>query len=288
MDQIDTISYAQSTDPWLKRMVVNFVELATGREKITNIYEQLKDEPFQIPKFFSKGIQLSQLCLKYNQEMESNIPKEGPLVFVANHPFGIIDGLILCEIAARIRGDFRILLNNRLMKDEELNKLFLPVDFDGTREATKKNVKTKKDAQQILENGGTVIIFPSGGVATRWKFGLGPLEELPWSTFAAKIIMKSKASVVPVNFEGENSVAFHMASSISESARLSLFIREVTRRMGTTIEFKIGKPIPFKEMEQLEGRKSLTEFLKKKVDELSSRSPRNKFLSLPKFLKKSA
>ena len=288
MDQIDTISYAQSTDPWLKRKVVNFVELATGREKITHIYEQLKDEPFQIPKFFSKGIQLSQLCLKYNQEMESNIPKEGPLVFVANHPFGIIDGLILCEIAARIRGDFRILLNNRLMKDEELNKLFLPVDFDGTPEATKKNVKTKKDAQQILENGGTVIIFPSGGVATRWKFGLGPLEELPWSTFAAKIIMKSKASVVPVNFEGENSAAFHMASSISESARLSLFIREVTRRMGTTIKFKIGNPIHFKEMEQLEGRKSLTEFLKKKVDELSSKSPRNKFLALPKFLKKSA
>lgn len=288
MDQIDTISYAQSTDPWLKRKVVNFVELATGREKITNIYEKLKDEPFQIPKFFSKGIQLSQLCLKYNQEMESNIPKEGPLVFVANHPFGIIDGLILCEIAARIRGDFRILLNNRLMKDEELNKLFLPVDFDGTPEATKKNVKTKKDAQQILENGGTVIIFPSGGVATRWKFGLGPLEELPWSTFAAKIIMKSKASVVPVNFEGENSAAFHMASSISESARLSLFIREVTRRMGTTIKFKIGNPIHFKEMEQLEGRKSLTEFLKKKVDELSSKSPRNKFLALPKFLKKSA
>ena len=288
MDQIDTISYAQSTDPWLKRMVVNFVELATGREKITNIYEQLKDEPFQIPKFFSRGIQLSQLCLKYNQEMESNIPKEGPLVFVANHPFGIIDGLILCEIAARMRGDFRILLNNRLMKDEELNKLFLPVDFDGTPEATKKNVKTKKDAQQILENGGTVIIFPSGGVATRWKFGLGPLEELPWSTFAAKIIMKSKASVVPVNFEGENSVAFHMASSISESARLSLFIREVTRRMGTTIKFKIGNPIHFKEIEQLEGRKILTEFLKKKVDELSSKSPRNKFLALPKFLKKSA
>jgi putative hemolysin len=288
MDQIDTISYAQSTDPWLKRKVVNFVELATGREKITHIYEQLKDEPFQIPKFFSKGIQLSQLCLKYNQEMESNIPKEGPLVFVANHPFGIIDGLILCEIAARIRGDFRILLNNRLMKDEELNKLFLPVDFDGTPEATKKNVKTKKDAQQILENGGTVIIFPSGGVATRWKFGLGPLEELPWSTFAAKIIMKSKASVVPVNFEGENSAAFHMASSISESARLSLFIREVTRRMGTTIKFKIGNPIHFKEMEQLEGRKNLTEFLKKKVEELSSKSPRNKFLALPKFLKKSA
>ena len=106
---------------------------------------------------------MGQLSLKYNQEMEVQIPKDGPLVFVANHPFGIIDGLILCDIAARVRGDFRILLNNRLMKDEELNKLFLPVDFDRTREAMKRNVETKKNAQQILENGGTVIIFPSGG-----------------------------------------------------------------------------------------------------------------------------
>tara|TARA_B100001093_G_scaffold470522_1_gene492039 strand:+ start:188 stop:1054 length:867 start_codon:yes stop_codon:yes gene_type:complete len=288
MDRTDTISYAQPGDPWFKRKVVNFVELATGREKITSIYGQLKDEPFQIPKFFSKGIQLSRLCLKYNQEMEAHIPKDGPLVFVANHPFGIIDGLILCEIAARIRGDFRILLNNRLMKDKELNKLFLPVDFDGTREATKRNVETKKHAQQILENGGTVIIFPSGSVATRWRFGLGPLEELPWSTFAAKIIIKSKATVVPVNFKGENSAAFHVASSISESARLSLFIREVTRRIGTTIEFRIGKPIRYKEMELIGGRKGLTEFLKRKVEELSSKSARNKFLALPKFLKKSA
>ena len=283
-----TLSYAQSTDHWLKRKVVNLVELATGREKITSIYQQLKDEPFQVPQFFSRGIQLSRLSLRYNQEMEARIPIDGPLVFVANHPFGIIDGLILCEIAARIRGDFRILLNNRLMKDENLNKLFLPVDFDGTREATRKNVETKKTAQQILENGGTIIIFPSGSVATRWKFGLGPLEELPWSTFAAKIITKSKATVVPVNFDGENSAAFHLASSISESARLSLFIREVTRRIGTTIEFKIGEPILYNEMKQHESRKNLTEFLKEKVDELASETPRNKFLALPQFLKKSA
>ena len=99
MNQIAKISYAQSTDSWLKRKVVNIVELATGRKKITDIYEQLKKEPFQIPKFFSRGIQLGRLSLKYNQEMEAQIPKDGPLVFVANHPFGIIDGLILCDIA---------------------------------------------------------------------------------------------------------------------------------------------------------------------------------------------
>ena len=288
MNQIAKISYVQSTDPWLKRKVVNVVELATGRKKITDIYEQLKKEPFQIPKFFSRGIQLGQLSLKYNQEMEVQIPKDGPLVFVANHPFGIIDGLILCDIAARVRGDFRILLNNRLMKDEELNKLFLPVDFDRTREAMKRNVETKKNAQQILENGGTVIIFPSGGVATRWRFGLGPLEELPWSTFAAKIIMKSKATVVPVHFKGENSAAFHVASSFSESARLSLFIREVIKKIGTTVEFKIGDPVYYGEMNNLKGRKDVTEFLKEKVKRLSPFPPKDRFQVLPKFLKRSA
>ena len=94
---------------------------------------------------------MGQLSLKYNQEMEVQIPKDGPLVFVANHPFGIIDGLILCDIAARVRGDFRILLNNRLMKDEELNKLFLPVDFDRTREATKEMSRQRRMLNRFLK-----------------------------------------------------------------------------------------------------------------------------------------
>ena len=152
----------------------------------------------------------------------------------------------------------------------------------------KRNVETKKNAQQILENGGTVIIFPSGGVATRWRFGLGPLEEMPWSTFAAKIIMKSEATVVPVHFKGENSAAFHVASSISESARLSLFIREVIKKIGTTVEFKIGDPVYYEEMNNLKGRKDVTEFLKEKVKRLSPFPPKNRFQVLPKFFKRSA
>ena len=273
---IPKLSYAQDSDSWLKKKVVNFIEVASGRDRITAIYDDLKGEPFQIPRFFSRGIELGKLELSYNRAVERKIPQTGPLVFIANHPFGIIDGLILCEIASRLRGDFRILLNNRLMKDEDLNSLFLPIDFDGTPEAARKNVETKRDAQQVLDNGGTIIIFPSGGVSTRRYCGLGRLEEFPWTTFAAKIIMKAKAAVVPVYFQGENSFSFHFASGFSETARLSLFINEVTRRMGSKIEFTIGKPIPYTEIEEFSGRKALTEQLKKKVDELSpiSKGPR--------------
>lgn len=269
MKPIPKLSYAQDSDSWLKKKVVNFIEVASGRDRITAIYDDLKGEPFQIPRFFSRGIELGKLELSYNRTVEREIPQTGPLVFIANHPFGVIDGLILCEIASRLRGDFRILLNNRLMKDEDLNDLFLPIDFEGTPEAARKNIGTKRHAQQVLDNGGTIIIFPSGGVSTRRYFGLGRLEEFPWTTFAAKIIMRSKATVVPVYFQGENSFSFHFASGFSEAARLSLFINEVTRRMDSKIEFTIGKPIPYTEIEEFSGRKALTEQLKKKVDELS-------------------
>ena len=265
-DDAPTISYVQDSDHFIKRNLVNLIEVATGRNKLTEIYRILREDPFEIVPFLAKGIELGQLDLQYNRHAEQHIPKEGPLVFIANHPFGIVDGLILCELAARTRGDFRILLNNRLMKDENLNEFFLPVDFDGTREATKRNVETKQEAERLLKAGGTLIIFPAGGVATRWQFGMGPLEDLPWTTFTAKIVKNSKATVVPIHFQGENSFLFHFVSSLGESPRLSLFIHEVTRQIGTTIRFTIGDPITFDDMAHIESRKLLTGFLKEKVE----------------------
>ncbi len=269
-----TISYVQASDNFVKRNLVNLIEVATGRNKLTEIYQQLRQETFDIAPFLGRGIELGKLHLDYNRQAEQQIPKEGPLVFIANHPFGIVDGLILCELAARTRGDFRILLNNRLMKDENLNEFFLPIDFDGTREATKRNVDTKREAERLLQTGGTLIIFPAGGVSTRWQFGMGPLEEFPWTTFTAKIVRKSAATVIPVHFQGENSLLFHFASSLGEAPRLSLFIHEVTRQIGTTIRFTIGEPILYEDMSHIESRKALTRFLKNKVDTMAAEPPR--------------
>ena len=281
-DDEPTISYVQESDSFLKKHLVNLIEILTGREKLTDIYRILRQDPFEIPRFFKKGIELGNLELFYNRYDEQHIPGEGPLVFIANHPFGIVDGLILCELASRIRGDFRILLNNRLMKDDNLNQFFLPVDFDGTREATKRNLETRRTAQKFLEGGGTLIIFPAGGVATRWRFGMGPLEELPWTTFTAKIVRQSRATVVPLHFQGENSFLFHFASSLGESARLSLFIHEVSRQIGTTIRFTIGEPVPFEAMAHIDSRRELTRFLKDRVESMALEPSKPR---LPVFLK---
>ncbi len=269
-DNAPTITYAQDSDPWLKRWIINAIEVLSGRHLLTDIYAQLKKEPFQIPHFFTRGLQLGHVTMIYNRFDERKIPKAGPVVFIANHPNGIIDGVIMCEIASRTRGNFKILLNHRLCQDENLNKLFLPVSFEGTREATKLNIRTKRAAEQLLKDGGTLVIFPAGGVSTRSKFGFGELEELPWTTFAAKVIRSSRATVVPVFFHGENSRLFHFISGFLMTLRLALYIHEVTRRMHTAFRLTLGEPIPFEDLEGLEHRQALTDHLKDRVESLAN------------------
>ena len=45
-----------------------------------------------------------------------NIPREGPLILVANHPYGILDGLMMGHMLRHTRGDFRILANSVFKK----------------------------------------------------------------------------------------------------------------------------------------------------------------------------
>ncbi len=267
------ISYVEPDDSAAKRLIIDMIERASGRGKIEAIYHQLRREDLPIPEFFARGIELGGLQLEVNRVGEERIPRDGPLVLIANHPFGIVDGLLMCDIAARTRGDFKILLNSRLCRDSKMDPLFLPISFEETREATRTNVETKRIAQRVLADNGTIIIFPSGGVATRQKLGFGPLEDLPWSTFVAKIVAQSKATVVPVYFHGENGFLFHFVSAFSQTLRTALLMREVTKRIDGVLKLDIGKPVTWEQMAPISNRKALTRFLYERVFELGDEDP---------------
>ena len=262
------ISFCQPGDPWILRKIIDLLEVIFGSKQVFAIYEKLKREPFEVANFFKGAMRETQVKCHYDQEKIKKIPKDGPLIIVANHPFGIVDGMIMCDIAARVRGDFKILINSVLCVDEDLNNHFLPVDFDQTKEAIKTNIATKQKATEAIKNGIPLVIFPSGHVSTADRFGFGKVVDAPWTTFAAKLIKESNATVVPIFFRGQNSRLFHVASHISMAFRSALLLNEARKRFGKTVEIEIGDPIPWQENEAFKKRKDLTDFLYAKVQSL--------------------
>ena len=155
----------------------------------------------------------------------ANIPSEGPLILVANHPYGILDGLMMGHILSEVRGDFRILAHRVFRKAEDLDRVILPISFDDTKEATKLNIETRKTALRYLADGGAIGIFPGGTVSTAPK-PFGQAMDPGWRAFTARMIAKSGATVVPVFFEGANSRLFQVASHLHATLRMALLIKE--------------------------------------------------------------
>ncbi len=258
--ELPRISYVQPGDPWLQSRLVSMLEVLTGRRKVEKVYHQLKREPFEPERFFSRGLELADISYTTNPAAEARIPREGPVVFIANHPFGVVDGTMLCDIAARTRGHFKILIHALLCRDNDLEPFFLPVDFSESREAQRRNIETKREAVKVLKSGGTLLVFPGGGVSTTRRGGFGEFADLPWTTFTAKLIHQAEATVVPIFFHGRNSRLFHMASSISMTLRAALLLHEASNKIGSSFDVEIGAPIPYREIAHL-GRKELTRHL---------------------------
>lgn len=262
------LSYSQDDDSWLKRQFVLKLEALFGQRKIEALYHKLKDNDFNIETFF--GDALSEMNIKpdYDVRRLQSIPKQGPLMFVANHPFGVVDGLVLCDMAAKIRGDMRIMLNSQLFQDKDLAPYFLPIDFSPTKTAIRTNIRSKQLALEYLSQDLPVLIFPSGMVSTADKLGFGKVKDAPWTTFAAKIIREAQATVVPCFFHGKNSRKFHIASHIAEPLRMALLMHEALLRSNQKIRVEIGQPLTWQQLSVQGDRKSLTKYLYDSVQAL--------------------
>lgn len=187
-----------------------------------------------------------------------------PLVMIANHPFGVPDGVAALALAEQLGRPVKILMNSDLMRIPEMARFSLPIDFSETREAQKINTASGREAIARLKNGEIIIIFPSGGIATAgWP--LGRAGDLPWKTFVAKLVQRAQADVVPLYFPGQNSWWFHTASQVSMFWRLSLVLPEALRRMGRDIEVRVGSIIPYDEMAGITNRTDLTAMLRRRV-----------------------
>lgn len=160
------LTYSSPDDPLLKRLLINAVEVATGRPRLMRMYDEVKARNLPSSALWKGLLDKLEVRLLYDKAQLDKAPAEGPLVFVANHPFGLLDGLIMGYLAAQVRPRFTVLVNEVLTREQALGEYLLPIDFRETKAAARINLETRAKAMERLMSGEALAIFPSGGVAT--------------------------------------------------------------------------------------------------------------------------
>ena len=263
------ISYAYSARSKPGRAMIRLMENATGRLTLIKRAAGYQDEVAQGRDFWEVMVDRYGLSLDVVGGSLDNIPRTGPLIVIANHPYGILDGLILGHILSVTRGDFRILAHKVFRKAEDLDRIILPVNFDETKDAVAQNIETRKVALDYLREGGCVGVFPGGTVSTAVTPFAKPMDP-GWRGFTARMIAKSNATVVPIYFDGHTSRLFQLASHLHYTLRMGLLIQEFRKRVDTPVRIVIGAPIPAQEIDsRKKDARELMDFLRKATYELS-------------------
>ncbi|WP_170480376.1 lysophospholipid acyltransferase family protein [Ruegeria arenilitoris] len=263
------ISYSYSAETKSGRMIIKLMENTTGRLRLIKRADGYEQEVANGRNFWSVMVERYGLSLDVVGGSLANIPKEGPLVLIANHPYGILDGLMMGHILSQTRCDFRILAHRVFRKAGDLNSIILPISFDETKDAIKLNLQTRKASLDYLDQGGAIGVFPGGTVSTGVKPFSHPMDP-GWRGFTARMVAKSNATVVPVFFEGHTSRLFQIASHMHSTLRMGLLIKEFKKRVDTPVEVVIGEPIGRDVLDPLgKDTRKMMDFLRKATYELS-------------------
>ena len=263
------ISYAHSAATKGGRAVIRLMENSTGRLKLIRRASGYEAEVAAGRDFWSVIVERYGLSLNVTGGSLDNIPRQGPVILIANHPYGILDGLMMGHILSLVRGDFRILAHHVFRKAEDLNRVILPIAFDETKEALAMNLATRKEALTYLGEGGAIGVFPGGTVSTSARVFSTPMDP-GWRGFTARMIGKSDAVVVPVFFDGHTSRLFQIASHLHTTLRMGLLIKEFRKRVDTPVDIVVGQPIGRDVLDPLrKDSKAMMDFLRKATYDLS-------------------
>ena len=237
------LSYANTFTNPVQRNTIKTLELLTGKLRLLGKVRQFEKMGIPVGQpFWKQALDLLGINLLTKQSEITKIPKKGSLVITANHPHGLVDGMVLAELIGKVRTDYKILTRSLLTGVKQIDQFMIPVPFDHEEDALKKSLEMRKSAMDHLENGGVVVIFPSGKVASSETM-FGDVVEGDWNPFTAKLIQKSGANVVPIFFPGSNSRIYQIANQISATLRQGLLIYEVVHAMNKPQKPLVGSLI---------------------------------------------
>ena len=225
---------------------------------------------------FQRALDLLALSYRVDHGSVATIPDTGPVIVVANHPFGGGDALVLAHLLAARRKDMRMLANSLLVRMDAVEPWLIGVDpFGDGATSSRRNIGPMKQALAHLRNGGCLGVFPAGEVSAYCPQHGGILEK-PWSRHVAALVRKTGATVVPICFTGANSWLFHAAGLMHPLLRTALLAHEFLRCQGKEIELRIGQPMPASAWSLNQDDQSMVDAMRLRVDLLGSkrRTPR--------------
>lgn len=253
--------------PKLKRSV-KLTDPITSRllklDKISDLYFQAENAS-NSPVEFAQTV-IEKLNIELDVNYLSEIPKEGPLVFISNHPFGAIDGLILAALIGKARPDVKIMVTKALGVIEPLTDLFIFVD--NWNSGNNKNITALKQTIKWLKSGNSLCLFPAGEVS-HFTLKDRQIKDPKWNNHITQIIKRTGATVVPIYFKGNNSFLFQFAGLIHPVLRTVMLPREFMKKESEKIKVVVGRPILREKLDLFERKKELTEFLRIKTYQLS-------------------
>ena len=269
-------TFASSEVNFLSQQYIKIIELLTGKIKLKKLYDQYLLENNSPENFWNDAVKKLKFNLKTNYREGSFIPKNGRLIIVANHAFGVADGVSLCSVVSNIRQDYKMITHKVLRQADAVKEKIIPIDFSQNRTAMLANIDARKEAEKVLQNDGVIVIFPSGQIATKEDLKLTTkAHDGDWKQFVSKLIIKTKSPVLPSFFEGQNSQLYHIANKIGQTFRYSLLMHELTRKIGDTINLHFGRVIPFSEFEKIGNLIDITKYIRGKTYSLDPKTVYN-------------
>jgi putative hemolysin len=256
------------TEPPLLAGLPGFAGKFIPMEQARELYQRVR----LAPQGFRLEALLAEMKIKLDVQATDldRIPVKGPLVAVANHPFGVLDGAALAVLLLRVRPDVKILTNSLLDGIPDLHEHCIFVDPFRTPFSADKNVKPLKQAMEWLRQGGTLAVFPAGEVS-QWNVREAQVTDPAWNTVAARLVRKAGASALPVYFCGRNSVTFQLLGLIHPRLRTLFLLQEFLQQREKDVRVRIGKAIPSELIANLDSDEEATEYLRLRTYLLSYR-----------------
>ncbi len=249
--------------------VGRILDKVLGLDGIYDIYMRSaagsRDRPFS-----DNVLEAMDLAFEVTEADVARIPETGPIVVVANHCFGGVEGVLLASLLQMVRQDVRIMANYMLSRIPEMHDLFFFVDPFGGKDAPRANIRPIKQSIQWLRSGGAFGVFPSGEVA-HFDPRKRAVVEGDWSASIGGVIRRTGATVVPVFFDGSNTVLFHLLGLVHPRLRTAWLPHELLNKQGRTIPAYVGNPIPCSRLEDMDTDREIIDYVRMRTYNLRNR-----------------